>query len=168
MKASDRSLIVGAAIAFFFTLTLAAFAQEQPAPAPVVPPAEATPAVEPTPPTPPPGFKVDPKPKPSVASDVAAGFHRRFPMLAAGPKNRSSRVSRKSPRAKPRTMRSHSPENSTLRRIDGPEATGDDTGVTPANAGGDVIKIGALSAKGTVPTIMCGWPTTSISRAARN
>ena len=74
MKASDRSLIVGAAIAFFFTLTLAAFAQEQPAPATVVPPTEAAPAGEPTPPTPPPAPKSAPKPKPSVASDVAAGI----------------------------------------------------------------------------------------------
>lgn len=44
MKFSARPLFVGAAIAFFFTLTLAAFAQEQPAPPPAAP-APAEPAV---------------------------------------------------------------------------------------------------------------------------
>ncbi len=38
MKSSARPLFVGAAIAFFFTLTLAAFAQEQPAPPPAAAP----------------------------------------------------------------------------------------------------------------------------------
>ena len=58
MKPSVRSLFVGVAVAFFFTLTLAALAQEKPAPAtsetpPVVatptPPSAVAPAVEPAP-----------------------------------------------------------------------------------------------------------------------
>ncbi|MBC7367961.1 MAG: RDD family protein [Undibacterium sp.] len=53
MKSSARPLFVGAAVAFFFTITLAAFAQEQPAPSPVAAPsAESTPAVAPAAPAP--------------------------------------------------------------------------------------------------------------------
>lgn len=48
MKSSDRPLLLGAALAFFFTLTLAAFAQEQPAPPPAAAPnSESAPAVAP-------------------------------------------------------------------------------------------------------------------------
>ena len=48
MKPSVRSLFVGVAVAFFFTLTLAALAQEKPTPAtPETPPTVATPATPP-------------------------------------------------------------------------------------------------------------------------
>ena len=108
MKATDRSLIVGAAIAFFFTLTLAAFAQEQPAPATA--PAEPTPAVAPAAPT-------------TQTTPAAVAPEPEAPA---------------------------SPEKSTLRRIDGPKAV-DDANVTPANAGGDVIKIRRAIRKGHSP-----------------
>lgn len=108
MKASDRSLIVGAAIAFFFTLTLAAFAQEQPAPATA--PAEPAPAVAPAAPATPAAPEAVP-PEPEAPA---------------------------------------SPEKSTLRRIDGPDAT-EEANVKPANAGGDVIKIRRAMRKGHSP-----------------
>lgn len=53
MKSSARPLFVGAAIAFFFTLTLAAFAQEAATPPPVAAPnSESTPVVAPVAPAP--------------------------------------------------------------------------------------------------------------------
>lgn len=47
MKFSARPLFIGAAIAFLFTLTLAAFAREQPVPPTAPPPPEAAPAAAP-------------------------------------------------------------------------------------------------------------------------
>lgn len=152
MKASDRSLIVGAAIAFFFTLTLAAFAQEQPAPTPVVPPAEPAAVVEPTAPTPPLAPKSVPKPKPSVVSDVAAGVIAGWSEAGGGGKEPVKPSGSDESKAQAADdAKASSPEKSTLRRIDGPDAAADDTGVKPANAGGDVIKIRRAIRKGHSP-----------------
>lgn len=119
MKPSIRSLFVGVAVAFFFSLTLAAFAQEKSA-APATPPP--APAAETTPATPPPPTapEVATPPTEPAATPAAAPALRRLdePAVEAGKTEEAAPTKKKSRsqqiRERAEATRRRSEENAAL------------------------------------------------------
>ena len=88
MKTPFRQLLLSAAIAFFFTLTLAVFAQETPKPEAVPPPPALAEPVAPASPSPAPGVEAVPVAPATEAGSVAAAVEAEEPVKTESPLRR--------------------------------------------------------------------------------